>query len=134
MSIQIFCLFFDFFDIELHDVFVYIGDYDCKPLVQIYQCIPFDSQPQQICMYQHEMISKTYSLVKKASNYIAASREQFYLCRKIKCYMCIKNMQKKRLKVYTPNYLWEGDGFVMVEWGGDGYTNYSFILYTFMLL
>lgn len=22
----------------------------------------------------------------------------------------------------------------MVEWGGDGYTNYSFILYTFMLL
>ena len=48
-------------------------------------------------------------------------------------YMCKKYVEK-RLKVYTTNYLWEGDGFVLVEWSGDGYTNYSFILYTFVLL
>ena len=79
------------------------------------------------------MIWKTYSLVKKASNCIAASIEQFYLCKKNKCSIYVKKYVEKRLKVYTPNYLWEGDGFVLVEWGGDGYTNYSFILYTFML-
>ena len=43
--------------------------------------------------------------------------------------MCKKYVEKK-----TTNYLWEGDGFVLVEWSGDGYTNYSFILYTFVLL
>ena len=85
-------------------------------------------------MYKHEMISKTYSLVKKASNCIAASIEQFYLCKKNQMlYMCKKYVEK-RLKVYTTNYLWEGDGFVLVEWSGDGYTNYSFILYTFVIL
>ena len=34
------------FDIELHELFVYFGDSNCKPFVQIPQCVPVDSQPQ----------------------------------------------------------------------------------------